>query len=122
MNAKRKKYMRVSISLDKDYKKKLTYLAELEHRRLSQQIVHMTEFYLKHQVETRNLLEQFTQHQYELGTFIPDFINTKTNTLFKAKARPHRLKTSQVLQDNKGFIISDVPEKKAKRRFENISS
>ena len=117
-----KKYMRVSISLDKNYREKLTYLAELEHRRLSQQIVHMTEFYLQHQVETKNLLEQFTQHQYELGTGTPDFIDTKTNTPIEVKARPHRLKTSQILQENKGIIVSDVPEKKAKRGFENLSS
>ena len=114
--------MRVSISLDEDYREKITYLAELEHRRLSQQIVHMTEFYLKHQVDTKNLLEQFIQHQYELGTITPDFINTKTNTPIEVQARPHSLKTSQVVQDNKGIIVSDVPEKKAKRGFENLSS
>ena len=117
-----KKQMRVSISLDKDYKEKLTYLAELEHRRLSQQIIHMTEFYLKHQVETKNLLEQFTQHQYELYTNTPDFIDIKTNTPIEVKARPQRLKTSQILQESKGIIVSDVPEKKAKSRFENLSS
>ncbi len=111
-----KKYMRVSISLDKDYREKLTYLAELEHRRLSQQIVHMTEFYLKHQVETKNLLEQFIQHQHELGTGTCDFINTKTNTPIEVKARSHRLKTSQVI------MVSDVPEKKARRGFESLSS
>jgi predicted transcriptional regulator len=121
-----KKYMHVSISLDKDYKKKLTYLAEFEHRRLSQQIVHMTEFYLKHQVETRNLLEQYTKHQYELGkhrtsSSSANFIDKKTKTTIENKA-PHRIMTSQVLQDNKGFIVSDVPQKKAKRSFESLSS
>jgi len=117
-----KKYTRVSISLDKDHRERLTYLAELEHRSLCQQIVHMTEFYLKHHVETKNLLEQFIQHQYELSTGTPDFINTKTNTPIEVKARPHILKTSQILQDNKGIIVSDVPDKKAKRGFESPSS
>ena len=114
--------MRVSISLDKDYKEKLTYLAELEHRRLSQQIVHMTEFYLKHQVETKNLLEQFTQDQYELGTGTLNFLDPKTITPIESNARPHRLKTSQILQENKGIIISDVPQKKEKRGVDNLSS
>ena len=114
-----KDVVHMSISLDKDYKKKLTYLAELEHRKMKQQIIHMTEFYLKHQIETRNLLEQFTQHRYEQCTIIPDFIDTKT----KVKTpRQQRLKTSQVLQEYKGFIVSDVPQKKAKRRFESLSS
>jgi hypothetical protein len=117
-----KKYIRVSISLYKDYKEKLTYLAELEHRRLSQQIVHMTEFYLKHQVETKKLLEQFIQNQYDLYTSTPEFIEIKTNKPIEVEAKPHRLKTSQVLQENKGIIVSDVPEKKAKREFENLSS
>jgi hypothetical protein len=121
-----KKYVRVSIGLDKDYRKKLIHLAELEHRSLSQQIVHMAEFYLKNQVEIRNSLEQFTKHQYELGKHrhirsFPNFIDKKTRTTIEVKA-PHRIKTSQVLQDNKGFIVSDVPQKKAKRRFESLSS
>jgi len=107
--------MRVSINLDKNYRDKLTYLAELEHRRLSQQIVHMAEFYLKHQVETRNLLEQFTQHQYELGMVTPDFIDIKTSAPIEVKARRRRLKTSQVVQENKGIIVSDVPEKKKQK-------
>jgi hypothetical protein len=117
-----KKYMRVSLSLDKDYRKKLTYLAELEHRKLSQQIVHMTEFYLQHQVETRNLLEQYTKHQYKLGkhgtsSSSANFIDKKTTIENKAL---HRITTSQVLQDNKGFIVSDVPQKKTKRSFESL--
>lgn len=124
--SREKKYMRVSISLDKDYRRKLTYLAELEHRSLSQQIVHMAEFYLKNQVEMGGLLKQFTKHQYELGkhgasSSSANFIDKKTRTAIEVKA-PHRIKTSQVLQDNKGFIISDVPQKKAKRRFESLSS
>jgi hypothetical protein len=118
--------MRISISLDNDYRKKLTYLAELEHRRLSQQIVHMTEFYLEHQVETRNLLKQYTKHQYELekhrtSSSSSKYINKETRTTIENKA-PHRVKTSQVLQDNKGFIISDVPQKKTKSGFESLSS
>ena len=117
-----KNYMRVSISLDKDYKEKLTYLAELEHRRLSQQIVHMTEFYLEHQVETKDLLEQFTKHKYELDTGTLNFIDTKTNTPIETKPRPHILKTSQILQENKGIIVSDVPQKKEKRGFDTLSS
>jgi len=121
-----KKYMRISISLDKDYRKKLTYLAELEHRSLSQQIIHMAEFYLKNQVEIRNLLEQFTKHQYELGKHginnsSANFIDKKTRTTIEFKT-PHRVKTSQVLQDNKGFIESDVPQKKTKSGFESLSS
>lgn len=120
-----KKYMRASINLDKDYKKKLTYLAELEHRNLNQQIVHMAEYYLKHEVEIRILLEQFT-NQYELGkhgtssSYI-NFIDKKTRSAIEVKT-PHRVKTSQVLQDNKGFIESDVPQKKAKMRYESLSS
>jgi hypothetical protein len=111
-----KEVANMSISLDKDYKKKLTYLTELEHRKIKQQIIHMTEYYLKHQIETRNLLEQFTQHQYEQCTITPDFIDTKT----KVKTpRKHRMKTSQILQENKGIIVSDVPQKDAKGRFEN---
>ena len=121
-----KEVTHVSISLDKDYKKKLTYLAELEHRSLNQQIIHMAEYYLKHQVEIRNLLEQFTKHQYELGKHginnsSNNFIDKKTRTTIEFKA-PHRVKTSQVLQDNKGFIESDVPQKKAKMRYESLSS
>jgi hypothetical protein len=112
-----KKGVRVSISLDKDYRKKLTYLSELEHRKLSQQIVHMTEFYLDHQVETKNLLEQ-----YELNSITPEINDTKTDMPLEVKAGPDRLKTSQVVQDNKGIIISDVPEKKAKKGFESLSS
>ena len=121
-----KKYMRSSISLDTDYKKKLTYLAELEHRSLKQQIVHMVEYYLKHEVEISNLLEQFTKHQYELGkhgssSSYVNFIDKKTRTAIEVKT-PHRVKTSQVLQDNKGFIESDVPQKNAKMRYESLSS
>ncbi len=117
-----KNYIRVSINLDKNYKEKLTYLAELEHRRLSQQIVHMTEFYLQHQIETKNLLEQLTQHQYELGIGTLNFIDAKTITPIEDNARPHRLKTSQILQENKGIIVSDVPQKKEKRGFDTLSS
>ena len=117
-----KEKVRVSISLDKAYRTKLNYLSELEHRRLSQQIVHMTEFYLNHQVETRNLFEQFIQHQHDLGTVTPDFIDTNTTAPIEINARPHRLKTSQVVQDNKGFIVSDVPDKKIKRGIESLSS
>jgi len=115
-----KQKVRVSISLDIEYRKKLSYLAELEHRRLSQQIVHMTEFYLKHQVETRDLLEHCIQQHYEHGTVIPDFIEIKTNAPVEVNARSQSLKTSQVLQENKGVIVSDVPEKKAKREFDSL--
>lgn len=118
-----KKVVRMSISLDKDFKKKLTYLSELEHRRLNQQIVHMTEFYLKHQVETKKLLEQFIQHRYELEASIPNSIDTKANTQIEIQGRFNKkLKTSQVLQENKGIIVSDVPDKKVKSVFENLSS
>lgn len=117
-----KKVMRMSISLDSDYSKKLTFLAELEHRRLSQQIVHMTEYYLKHRVETKNLLEQFIKHQYELNNEKLDFINIKIKTPIEIKTRPPILKTSQILQENKGVIISDVPEKKVKKGFDSLSS
>jgi len=116
IGAEMKEVAHVSISLDKEYKKKLTYLAELEHRKLKQQIIHMTEFYLEHQIETRNLLEQFTQHQFEQGIIRPDFIDTRTKI---KTTRQRRIKTSQVLQENKGIIVSDVPQKDAKGRFEN---
>jgi len=38
-------------------------------------------------------------------------INTKTGTAIEIKAKQHRVKTSQILQDNKGYIVSDVPQK-----------
>ena len=117
-----KKVVRASISLEKEYKKKLTYLAELEHRRLNQQIIHMTEFYLNHKIETKELLERFTKHQLELEALKPNLLNTITNTPIENKARPPSLKTSQVLQETKGIIISDVPEKKIKSGYNNLSS
>jgi len=106
---------RMSISLDKDHKNRLTCLAELEHRKLGEQIVHMLEFYLNHQVETKNMLEEYIQHHYEPGTDTPKFMNPSIEIKDKAQV----LKTSQVVQDNKGVVVSDVPDKKVKTEFEN---
>jgi hypothetical protein len=106
---------RMSISLDKDYRTRLTYLAELEHRRLGEQIVHMMEFYLRHQIETKNMVDEYIQHHYE-----PSNDTLKFNKpLIEDKGKPQVIKTSQVLQENKGVVVSDVPDKKVKTEFDN---
>jgi len=110
---KNSKQMRMSVN--KDYKNILTSLAELEHRRLGEQIVHMTEFYLSHQIEIKHMLEEYIQHQYESSNGPKKFINQSIET----KEKPQFLKTSQVLQENKGVVVSDVPDKKVKTEFEN---
>ena len=109
-NSKRK-----SNSLDEDHKKRLVCLAEIEHRRLGEQIIHMMEFYLNHQIETKNMLEEHIRHQHETNINTPKFIKPSP----KKKNEPQILKTSQILQEHKGFIISDVPDKKVKTEFEN---
>ncbi len=106
---------RMSISLDKEYKNRLTCLAELEHRRLGEQIIHMTEFYISHQLETKNRLEEYMLRLAERSTNTPEF----TNPSVEIKTKSQALKTSQVLQENKGVVVSDVRDKKVKTEFEN---
>jgi hypothetical protein len=38
---------KLNLSLSKEHKKKIEDLAEEEHRKMNQQIVHMLEFYIK---------------------------------------------------------------------------
>jgi hypothetical protein len=106
---------RMSISLDKDYRTRLTYLAELEHRRLGEQIVHMMEFYLCHQIETKNMVDEYIQHHYEPSNDTQKF----NKPLIEDKGKLQVIKTSQVLQENKGVVVSDVPDKKVKTEFDN---